>query len=237
MGGSLRHVERQRFAGGIAAVVRRRPTGCRHRHRAAGCSSKSPPSSSHRRATARRGTRGRACRAGNRRRTPVVRGRRWRRQRDLRGGGVVWTGRGAACGFVAHRWSFPRPVPGNPRRGSAPHDRRARPTPWHGRIPLMSVREGPATGGWSGSIAGGRATVRSATRRPSEPATDGASAACASGTRAASSTPAMIGVMINPSTSSRSNDPPPPQLRVSDSRPSSWSTTWAMSPAISDARS
>ncbi len=46
----------------------------------------------------------------------------------------------------------------------------------------------------------------------------------------------MIGVMINPSTSRRSNDPPPPQLRVSDSRPSSWSTTWAISPAISDAQ-
>ena len=141
-----RHVEGQRFAGGIAGVVRRGPTGCRQRHRAVGFLRRNL----HRRVHIG-GRLHVAELVGGHVGLEIVGGHRWfavarwRRQRDFRGGGVVWTGRGAACGFVAHRWSFPRPVPGNLRRGSAPHDRRARPTPWHGRIPLMSVREGPAS--------------------------------------------------------------------------------------------
>ena len=48
-------------------------------------------------------------------------------------------------------------------------------------------------------------------------------------------TAATMGAMIKPSTSNRSSEPAPPALRVSDSRPSSWSTMWAISPAISEA--
>ena len=68
----------------------------------------------------------------------------------------------------------------------------------------------------------------------SRPAT-ATSAACASGTLAASSTPAMIGSMISANTGSRSSEPAPPPVRVSAASPATRSMTKAMSPASNDA--
>ena len=190
-----RHVEGQPFAGGIAAVVGWRPTRGRrghgaHGHRAwlgplglAAVETPAPPEVS-------TGTSGSKSSAAGRGILVVD--------------AVVRAERGVACGFVAHRWSFPHPGSGNRRRRPAPSSRRAVTTPRRERIPLIRVRERHP---WAWSD-GPRGRLPGYFRVPCRGgAGRHARTRLCFGYPRGEHDPPMIGSMISPSTSSRSIDP------------------------------
>ena len=158
-----------------------------------------------------------------------------------RGASRVGRGRpaGSGCGawnrrrrgVVAHRWSFPLGSPATAAEGPPPDAGGLPTSAWRERIPLIRVREGPADGGGRAARVAAAAT---GARRPSRRRT-AASADCASGTLRGQQHPGddrHHDQAEHQQSQQRAGAAP---VSVSVSRPSSWSTTWAIRPAISDA--